>query len=733
MLVKLKTFIIVLSVLTLANFEIVIANIDDGLIAYYTFDGNIMDESGNGNDATKNGNISYVEGILGEGAKLNGGANIKTPVAFNGTDENQHFTISFWGLVNDLDKGIFITNYNYGDGCSSIHMSAKTIGISGKFKENVSNGYTLSYYPIDISNFSQLHNWTHYLLTYDNNSERIYINGLLKEEKKIGSNQIGGHNGSSKYPRDDTDFDRLLNIGMYNNAFGYAASSISESSLNGVIDDLRIYNRALTENEITKLYRQVKTRNEHVVFENYFHETTIDNNYCGRNDSIDDWIIEYSNVKDWQYEINETAITAISITPNSVKIELIDNDIFYENSLSSINMKQQVPSLNNFTFETIFEWDEYEEISAMQRLIISLNDFYNNSIVKVGFSDLFINETGTKLIKVSNNKYEDNEKLDFKGEASLKIQRLESKIDVFWDDNLLFTGQDPRLLDNISIEFSYYPYKNLETNIQSTMGQMSIKHIKLSKIFHCFDLSNCNLYYYDKNTKIDLVSVIKALQVMSGLKSETTNIITKPNAHFSYHINDGVVYLIDESKHDKILTNWNWKIDDKTFSRKTNAITSICRFLNKTKKVQLDIIDEIGIKDSTVKDISILLEPAEFTVTINDKIYFEAKDKTNSPEDYRWRLYSNGREEIYQDFKNHTSFKGSSNCNPSLYIALYIDGKYPTVRTISNNLEISEISSLYCTGMVSICSLPPVNIPGDDWGFPDWIEYCKCPCNLLNE
>jgi len=291
-----------LSILFVFDAETAVANITDGLIAHYSFEGNLLDESGKGHDANQNGNINYVDGVEGTALQLNGDANVKTPIALNGTDENQFFTISFWGYAEDFNNDTFITNFNFGDGSGSVHISAKSIGIAGKFKEYVSNGYSLTCYPVDISKYIQLFTWTHYLFTYDNNIEKIYINGILKEQKNIGSNQVGGYNGCTNYPRYDSGsgltcyracFDRFLNIGMYNNAFGYSDSYLSKSKLKGKIDELRIYNRILLDSEIRVLSHGISINERNALIDLYY-------NTNGDKWSINtNWLGEYGTECKW--------------------------------------------------------------------------------------------------------------------------------------------------------------------------------------------------------------------------------------------------------------------------------------------------------------------------------------------------------------------------------------------------------------------------------------------------
>ncbi|MCK5231891.1 MAG: hypothetical protein KAR13_16585, partial [Desulfobulbaceae bacterium] len=48
------------------------ADLTNGLVAYYPFDGNASDQSGNNNHGVENGGIQYKQGISGDSASFDG-------------------------------------------------------------------------------------------------------------------------------------------------------------------------------------------------------------------------------------------------------------------------------------------------------------------------------------------------------------------------------------------------------------------------------------------------------------------------------------------------------------------------------------------------------------------------------------------------------------------------------------------------------------------------------------
>ena len=111
---------------------------------------------------------------------------------------------------------------------------------------NVLGNYMASNNPI------LLNTWQHVAYTYDQSAVNIYINGVLN--KTLGAN---GH----IMVMDD-------HVGIGANLDSTGALFINNyRRFNGAIDDVRIYNRALTGTEVTELYQYNLARigNAHIV------------------------------------------------------------------------------------------------------------------------------------------------------------------------------------------------------------------------------------------------------------------------------------------------------------------------------------------------------------------------------------------------------------------------------------------------------------------------------------
>ena len=90
--------------------------------------------------------------------------------------------------------------------------------------------------------------WVHLVLTVDGNSgTNYYINGV--NDSAVGN----GGNNFSLWPNSANMF--IGKSGTVNgNYYGFIGSNYNY--FNGIIDDVRIYNRALNSNEVNYLFNQ---------------------------------------------------------------------------------------------------------------------------------------------------------------------------------------------------------------------------------------------------------------------------------------------------------------------------------------------------------------------------------------------------------------------------------------------------------------------------------------------
>ncbi len=215
----------------------------DGLIAWLPFSGNATDQSGHGNNGFVNGAIISTDRFNNANSSyVFDGSNDK--IDFGSIDSINTFSLSFWFKRNNTQNvsypiglGINLLNTvdiykGYGIG---IAPASASCGLSGD-EIVVNDGLYTCGNIIGNYQASNLEIWYHVVLVSNSNSASIFVNGILSDSSN--SIFIPGI------------FD--LVIGMRSDLF---------APFNGKIDDVAIYNRALTPEEITALYTGVPTNN----------------------------------------------------------------------------------------------------------------------------------------------------------------------------------------------------------------------------------------------------------------------------------------------------------------------------------------------------------------------------------------------------------------------------------------------------------------------------------------
>ena len=192
----------------------------------YQFDSNSNDANGNNNGADTK--VDYVSGKFGgclytdqdntSHVELNG-----IPKIFDETNK----TFSCWVYYDDSTKLDAII-------CSAMDSNKNSGRVDIKSdKIEVENG-TYIYFPKIIKN-----KWNHMLFTVDSSGTKIYTNGNLVA---TDSRTIINDSGTASYDA----------YAIGNHWYNIANNNIGTPNLK--IDQLRIFNRALTEDEVKKLY-----------------------------------------------------------------------------------------------------------------------------------------------------------------------------------------------------------------------------------------------------------------------------------------------------------------------------------------------------------------------------------------------------------------------------------------------------------------------------------------------
>lgn len=207
-----------------------------GLVGYWPMNegagDTVHDASGNSNDGTISGSPSWVTGKIGDALSFNGsndivdmGAGSQSTLNFGTSD----FSVSFWINPASTSGGGEDVMSEWPVGGSAGSFSVATVGNRVlMFLNNTST------YKYSNTNALAAGTWTHVVYVKKSTTNfDVYINGVLDDGASAGSIP-------SSVSAATNDFE--IGIGRYNTDF------------NGLIDDVKIYNRALTSDEVEAQY-----------------------------------------------------------------------------------------------------------------------------------------------------------------------------------------------------------------------------------------------------------------------------------------------------------------------------------------------------------------------------------------------------------------------------------------------------------------------------------------------
>jgi Concanavalin A-like lectin/glucanases superfamily len=219
----------------------------NGLVAYYPFNGNANDESGNGNHGTVNGATLTTDrfGNANRAYNFNGTTDFIDVADSPTLDVTSELTLSVW--INEFSANLNVSQSAYNGRIIEKGYAGQNNGYLldavGSINSNPCSNTATTIKTRFIAGVGVMgnscysfNNWHHLIATFNQGLLKVYIDGVLDVS----------YNGTvSTIPTNNLP----LRIGYTQGAAGCGCEYFR-----GEIDDIRIYNRALSESEVQQLY-----------------------------------------------------------------------------------------------------------------------------------------------------------------------------------------------------------------------------------------------------------------------------------------------------------------------------------------------------------------------------------------------------------------------------------------------------------------------------------------------
>ncbi len=199
--------------------------VTDGLVSYWSFNkdsvaGKTVEDIFGVNDGTMDGNVEVVDGKVGEALKFSGG-HVDCGADKSLTDIGDQITLEAWIKPEKPGWAIFAGISRSGNNSYVIAWSDQT-----RVDFNLWNG-ALETWPFHSVAQPDVGKWHHIAGVYDGSEAIIYINGEVDNEKKFEG--VLKHNGEN---------------------FWMGARKSDGLPYHGILDELRLYNRGLSQAEV---------------------------------------------------------------------------------------------------------------------------------------------------------------------------------------------------------------------------------------------------------------------------------------------------------------------------------------------------------------------------------------------------------------------------------------------------------------------------------------------------
>jgi hypothetical protein len=210
----------------------------NGLVAWYPFNGNANDQSGNGNNGTVNGATLTTDRFNNINTSYNFIGDNTIKIMYNSMFSGSLATISAWINIDSFPKSSDPQSNIFGKGWGYPQL---ILNKNGRIYLSIANS-TSNFTVLGSKTTLNLNTWYHITTQFSGGNFSIYINGNLDTFKNF--NPIPSYYS-------------YCNSEYFIGGFNHKNSCMPNDSVQffkGKIDDLGYWNRLLTQSEITALY-----------------------------------------------------------------------------------------------------------------------------------------------------------------------------------------------------------------------------------------------------------------------------------------------------------------------------------------------------------------------------------------------------------------------------------------------------------------------------------------------
>ncbi len=227
---------------------------DEGLVAYYPFNEGAgavaVDKSGSGNDGRVVGDVRWARGRYGSALELGGTDGYVDCGAGGSLDIGAAGTIAVWCRPASVRGGL--VNWSTGSGWSDerLVLAVNTYGGGARLLACMADGKGFQ----QFRTFSELRpgEWTHLAFAFDGKSVQVYQDGLLNSSTRQAVKP------------------EIENVPLWLGR----CQGLGEECFHGLLDEVRIYSRALSAQEVFALFKQDADRRGKDV--TYFHRVKVE-------------------------------------------------------------------------------------------------------------------------------------------------------------------------------------------------------------------------------------------------------------------------------------------------------------------------------------------------------------------------------------------------------------------------------------------------------------------------